>query len=117
MDERIKFIARILDDESMAAVCRDFNISRKTGYKSSNATMILVCRLDRPFAAALPACQSAAGPDRDTDRALQTGAPRRASTTTLFSTLSGRSAATQLFSATMACSNTSNSARPDFCKS
>ncbi len=33
MDERIKFIARILDGESMAGVCRDFNVSRKTGYK------------------------------------------------------------------------------------
>jgi putative transposase len=27
------FIARLLDGEKMAAVCRDFNVSRKTGYK------------------------------------------------------------------------------------
>lgn len=33
MDERLKFIARLLDGEKMAAVCRDFNVSRKTGYK------------------------------------------------------------------------------------
>ena len=33
MDERLKFIAQLLDGEKMAAVCRDFNISRKTGYK------------------------------------------------------------------------------------
>ena len=33
MDERLKFIARLLDGEKMAAVCRQFNISRKTGYK------------------------------------------------------------------------------------
>ncbi|MCA8995229.1 MAG: helix-turn-helix domain containing protein, partial [Planctomycetaceae bacterium] len=33
MDERIKFIGRILDGEKMAALCREFNISRKTGYK------------------------------------------------------------------------------------
>jgi putative transposase len=33
MDERLKFIARLLDGEKMAAVCRDFSISRKTGYK------------------------------------------------------------------------------------
>ena len=33
MDERLRFIARLLDGEKMAAVCRDFNISRKTGYK------------------------------------------------------------------------------------
>jgi transposase len=25
--------ARLLDGEKMAAVCRDFNVSRKTGYK------------------------------------------------------------------------------------
>jgi putative transposase len=33
MDERLKFIARLLDGEKMAALCRDFNVSRKTGYK------------------------------------------------------------------------------------
>ncbi|WP_425350312.1 helix-turn-helix domain-containing protein [Phyllobacterium phragmitis] len=33
MDERLKFIARLLDGEKMAAVCREFNISRKTGHK------------------------------------------------------------------------------------
>jgi len=33
MDERLKFIARLLDGDKMAVVCRDFNVSRKTGYK------------------------------------------------------------------------------------
>src|SRR5207302_7430771 len=33
MDERLKFIARRLDGEKMAALCRQFGISRKTGYK------------------------------------------------------------------------------------
>lgn len=33
MDERLRFIARLLDGEKMAVVCRDFGISRKTGYK------------------------------------------------------------------------------------
>ncbi len=33
MDERLKFVARLLDGEQMATVCREFNISRKTGYK------------------------------------------------------------------------------------
>src|SRR6476620_7522244 len=33
MDERLKFIARLLDGEKMAVACRDFGISRKTGYK------------------------------------------------------------------------------------
>ena len=30
MDERLKFIARLLDGEKMAALCRDFGVSRKT---------------------------------------------------------------------------------------
>jgi putative transposase len=33
MDERLKFVARLLDGEKMAALCREFDISRKTGYK------------------------------------------------------------------------------------
>ncbi|CAH2394279.1 hypothetical protein MES4922_10192 [Mesorhizobium ventifaucium] len=34
MDELLKFVARVLDGEKMAVLCRDFGISRKTGYKS-----------------------------------------------------------------------------------
>src|SRR5580692_4753795 len=33
MDERLKFIAGLLDGEKMAVLCRQFGISRKTGYK------------------------------------------------------------------------------------
>jgi putative transposase len=33
MDERLKFIARLLGGEQMAVLCREFGISRKTGYK------------------------------------------------------------------------------------
>jgi transposase InsO family protein len=33
MDERLRFVAKLLDGESMTDVCRDFGISRKTGYK------------------------------------------------------------------------------------
>jgi putative transposase len=33
MDERLRLVARLLEGEKMAAVCRDFGISRKTGYK------------------------------------------------------------------------------------
>jgi hypothetical protein len=33
MDERLRFVARLLDGEKMAALCREFGISRKTGYK------------------------------------------------------------------------------------
>jgi len=33
MDERVRFVARLLDGEKMAPLCRSFGISRKTGYK------------------------------------------------------------------------------------
>jgi transposase InsO family protein len=33
MDERIRFVARLLEGEKMASLCREFSISRKTGYK------------------------------------------------------------------------------------
>lgn len=33
MDERMKFVARFLDGEQMAPLCREFGIARKTGYK------------------------------------------------------------------------------------
>ena len=33
VDEKVKFIARLLDGEKMAPLCREFNISRKTGYQ------------------------------------------------------------------------------------
>ena len=36
MDERLRFVARVLDGEKMAALCREFDISRKTGYKIFN---------------------------------------------------------------------------------
>ena len=33
MDERMRFVIRLKDGESMALLCREFGISRKTGYK------------------------------------------------------------------------------------
>ena len=33
MDERLRFVAQLLDGEAMSEVCRAFGISRKTGYK------------------------------------------------------------------------------------
>jgi transposase InsO family protein len=33
MDERLRFVARLLEGESMTDVCREFGVSRKTGYK------------------------------------------------------------------------------------
>lgn len=36
MDERLRFVARLLDGERMTDRCREFDISRKTGYKIFN---------------------------------------------------------------------------------
>src|ERR1700683_3007685 len=36
VDERVRFVAQLLDGEAMSAVCRSFGISRKTGYKIFN---------------------------------------------------------------------------------
>ena len=33
MDERLRFVARLLEGEKMAALCREFGICRPTGYK------------------------------------------------------------------------------------
>jgi transposase InsO family protein len=36
MDERLRFVARLLEGENMSGVCREFGISRPTGYKIFN---------------------------------------------------------------------------------
>ena len=36
MDEKLKFVARVLEGEKMAVLCREFGISRPTGYKLFN---------------------------------------------------------------------------------
>ena len=36
MDERLRFVARLLEGEGMTEVCREFGVSRKTGYKIFN---------------------------------------------------------------------------------
>ena len=36
MDERLRFVSRLLDGEAMTEACREFGISRKTGYKIFN---------------------------------------------------------------------------------
>jgi transposase-like protein len=33
MEERLRFVARLLEGEAMTDICRDFGVSRKTGYK------------------------------------------------------------------------------------
>ena len=41
MDERLRLVARLLDGEKMTAVCREFGISRKTGYKIFNRYKVI----------------------------------------------------------------------------
>jgi hypothetical protein len=49
MDERLKLVARLLNGEKMAPLCREFGISRVTGYKIFNrykAAAWMVCRIE-----------------------------------------------------------------------
>ena len=67
MDERVKFIARLLDGEPMAGLCEEFSISRKTGYKILKRCRDccvegLTDRSRRPYRQAAPAA------DREADR-------------------------------------------------
>lgn len=50
MEERLRFVARLLEGEPMSDVCRAFGISRKTGYKLFNRY-----RQEGPLALALSA--------------------------------------------------------------
>ena len=43
MDERLRFVAKLLDGEKMSAVCREFGISRKTGYKIFSTSILNRC--------------------------------------------------------------------------
>jgi hypothetical protein len=38
MEERLRFVARLLDGEAMTDVCRDFGVSHETGYKIFDRT-------------------------------------------------------------------------------
>jgi transposase len=65
MDERLKFIARLLEGERMAPLCREFGISRATGYKIFNRYRgVRPRRPHRPKPSALSARQQAALPGR-----------------------------------------------------
>src|SRR5271169_2149408 len=62
MEERLRFVARLVDGEAMTDVCREFGISRKTGYKifdryKSTGLEALTDRSRRPvrYANQLPA--------------------------------------------------------------
>ena len=77
MDERLKFVARLLDGDKMAVLCREFEISRKTGYKIFQRYKDCgIEGLTDRSRRTLSACQAAALSDREGDRAAQGGAPQ-----------------------------------------
>ena len=77
MDERLRFVARLLDGEKMAAVCEEFGISRKTGYKIYERYKDMRrAGTDGPQPAAVSARQSAADGRREGDRPAEEGVSR-----------------------------------------
>ena len=62
MDERLRFVAQLLDGEAMSEVCRAFGISRKTGYKiferyKEHGLEALTDRSRRPGSLRQPVCR------------------------------------------------------------
>ena len=54
VDERLRFVARLLDGEQMSGLCQEFGISRKTGYKiydryKDHGVLGLTDRSRRPY--------------------------------------------------------------------
>ena len=74
MDERLRFVARLLEGEKMAGLCREFDISRKTGYKIFSRYKDAGWRAHGSLQATLSAGQPAALTDREADRAATPGA-------------------------------------------
>ena len=69
MDERMRFVAQLLDGEAMADLCREFGISRKTGYKIFERYE--ECGLEgltRPLSPSGALRQPAPAPDREPHR-------------------------------------------------
>src|SRR6478672_2479264 len=72
MEERLRFVARLLDGETMTEVCRDFGISRKTGYKIFDRYKEHGLEALSPLQTPDTLCQPIAGSDRDPDCPAQT---------------------------------------------
>ena len=76
VDERLRFVARLLEGEKMAVLCREFDISRKTGHKIFNRIPKLrIRRTDGSQPPTVPASQPLALSDRNIDCAAEEGAP------------------------------------------
>ena len=78
-EERLRFVARRLEGEAMSDLCREFGISRKTGYKIFNrykdhGILALTDRFRRPARRRRPDAR----PDARTDRRPETGPGPRA---------------------------------------
>ena len=74
MEERLRFVARLLDGEAMSDVCRGFGISRKTGYKIFEPLQgARAGGAHRPLAAAGALRQPAAAAGREPDRRPEAG--------------------------------------------
>src|SRR3954462_15758670 len=77
MDERLRFVARLLEGEKMAPMCAEFGISRKTGYKifERYKDCGLSAFTDRSPTAA-SSSQSPAAPALGHDRSVEAGISR-----------------------------------------
>jgi hypothetical protein len=78
MDEGIRFVIRLKDGESLAALCREFQISNKTGYKilerfpSVRLQLLLTCAPRHNIARSVNGTHS-----RSPQHTFQTGILRR----------------------------------------
>ncbi len=61
MEERLRFVARLLEGEPMSELCREFGISRKTGYKIFVRYKEQVVLADHQREAAIGAAENIAG--------------------------------------------------------
>lgn len=75
MDERLKFVARVLDGEKFAALCRVRHLPQDWSQDHQPLQRQRSGRADRSIATALPARQSASFPNREADCADQAGQP------------------------------------------
>ena len=76
MDERLRFVARLLEGEKMAPLCAEFGISRKTGYKIFDRVQRQRRHgVHRSQPTAVSPGESSARGDRGDHRASETGVP------------------------------------------